>query len=433
MKHNYRKLHSQKGLSLIVLVLILIITGSAIYISQLNANNIRAMRSQATANALAKAKDALLGYAVTESLKVYPSTPCPISCSRPGDLPCPDTDNDGESQTACNAAASRLGLLPWKTLGLGDLRDGNGDRLWYAVSTNFKNNPKVMPLNNDTKGTLNVANSAGILTEDSTNGTGAVAVIFSPGAPLTRQDGLEQIRSNVNISNPLHYLDNAVGEDNASFVDSSVNGFIKGPILNANGDTILNDQVMVISAKDLFSVIDAKVLKEVKNALAQFNNDNGYYPNAAEFSDQSCLGTISGIDCQSIPLLFKGRIPASLLLASWDSDSILRSSNINNWFQQNGWREHIYYAVSSICTLPLVCASGGMNLTLNGAINGAVNKNVVLLMAGPTVLAQSRNNNVQKTIISNYFEQENASVSDDVFLRALPLTNTFNDSAESVP
>jgi hypothetical protein len=31
--------------------------------------------------------------------------------------------------------AERLGRLPWKTLGLPDLRDGDGERLWYAVSS----------------------------------------------------------------------------------------------------------------------------------------------------------------------------------------------------------------------------------------------------------------------------------------------------------
>jgi hypothetical protein len=34
--------------------------------------------------------------------------------------------------------AQRLGRLPWKTLGLPDLRDGHGERLWYAVSTKYK-------------------------------------------------------------------------------------------------------------------------------------------------------------------------------------------------------------------------------------------------------------------------------------------------------
>ena len=62
----------------------------------------------------------------------------------PGYLPCPDTDGDGWAEATCGSLdgasgqASRLGLLPWKTLGLPDLRDGYGERLWYAVSSKYK-------------------------------------------------------------------------------------------------------------------------------------------------------------------------------------------------------------------------------------------------------------------------------------------------------
>ena len=55
-----------------------------------------------------------------------------IGASRLGDLPCPDRDDDGDADAVpgCDTAALALGRLPWKTLGLPDLRDGDGERLW---------------------------------------------------------------------------------------------------------------------------------------------------------------------------------------------------------------------------------------------------------------------------------------------------------------
>lgn len=427
MKNNtYLNRHQQKGLTLIVLVLILIIVGTATYIGQLSANNIQAMRDERTAKALTEAKKALLGYAVILDI----SDSCASTCARPGDLPCPDTDNNGEAQTSCNDATDRLGRLPWKTLGIGELRDGNGDRLWYAVSTNFKNNPKVLPLNNDTFGTINITDFGGFVSANATGATGAVAVIFSPGTPLTRQDGTQQLRSDTNTNIASHYLDNALGEDNAGFVDSTANGFVKGVIRNTTGEIILNDQLLVISQKDIFNAIDTRVLKEVKKALTTFYVANHYYPMPANFADTNCLGTITASACTP-GLLNEGRIPATV----WGTTSILRAESNNNWFQQNGWREHVYYAVSTACTLQLFpnCTGIGTALTLNGAVNGATSKNMILLMAGPTLTGQSRSTNLQKIVQSNYYELENATLLDGTYQRTIPLTANFNDSVESIP
>ena len=413
--------------------------GSATYIAQLSANDIQAMRTEKTTKALMEAKKALLGYAVAIDLQGA----CTTSCARPGDLPCPDIDNDGEAETACGNAAgttnqvNRLGRLPWKTLGLGDLRDGNGERLWYAVSNNFKNNAKALPLNNDTLGTINITDFGGAVSANATGTTGAVAVIISPGELLTRQDGTQQLRSTANENVAIHYLDNALGEDNADFFDSTTNGFIKGIIRNVTGDIILNDQMMPISTQDMFAAIDAKVLKEVKAAIDEYFSLNSYYPYPASFIDVGCLGTSSLLTCSSILLNYEGRIPATMLLLTpaWQPTSILRAESNNNWFQQNGWREHVYYAVSPACTSILApnCTGAGASLTLKGAIENATNKDIILLMSGPTLTGQSRSNNAQKTLISNYYESENVSNLNGIFQREIPLTTTFNDSAESAP
>jgi hypothetical protein len=69
-------------------------------------------RDKRTAAALAQAKEALIGFAAGIDLSAA-GTP------RPGDLPCPDFDNDGTADTPCGAV---VGRLPWQRLGLPDLR-----------------------------------------------------------------------------------------------------------------------------------------------------------------------------------------------------------------------------------------------------------------------------------------------------------------------
>src|SRR5688572_18649982 len=106
-----------------------------------------------TAAALAKAKEALIGYAASNP-------------NQPGILPCPETDNDGSADSPCGAAGmTAIGRLPLRTLGLPDLLDGYGECLWYAVSGNFKNSGASGPaqLNSDSPGTLAVNESNGTL------------------------------------------------------------------------------------------------------------------------------------------------------------------------------------------------------------------------------------------------------------------------------
>ena len=94
-----------------------------------------AQRDRVSDRALAQAREALLAYAADR----------PINAAvGPGYLPCPDLDDDGWAEATCGSQngdsgqADRLGRLPWKTLGVPDLRDGYGERLWYAVSSKYK-------------------------------------------------------------------------------------------------------------------------------------------------------------------------------------------------------------------------------------------------------------------------------------------------------
>ena len=111
-----------------------------------------------------------------------------------------------ERRTSARPSAS--GRLPWKTLGLPDLRDGHGERLWYAVSTQLQ-------------GPAQLRREPGVRRHEPGGGArhdhgarcrrrracttarapiprarppGAAAVVIAPGPPLWRRDGHEQRR-----------------------------------------------------------------------------------------------------------------------------------------------------------------------------------------------------------------------------------------------
>ena len=155
-------LHKQRGAALMVMLVIFIIGSVAFMVNALSRAGLQIERDKITADALAQAKDALISYAASVAISSATTGNNP----RPGDLPCPDNHplgdpNEGSPSSTCDNQAERLGRLPWKKLGLPDLRDSNGERLWYAVSINFKNKTRNGTLNSDTPGTLTIRDSSG--------------------------------------------------------------------------------------------------------------------------------------------------------------------------------------------------------------------------------------------------------------------------------
>src|SRR5262249_17835018 len=124
----------QRGFALILVFLVLGVAFSSLLFSYITPFGPTINNDKVTSAALVQARAALTGVAAGVNL---------TGAQRPGDLPCPDLNNDGTAEASCSTLVSRIGRLPWKTLGLPDLRDGAGERLWYAVSTNFKNNPRT--------------------------------------------------------------------------------------------------------------------------------------------------------------------------------------------------------------------------------------------------------------------------------------------------
>jgi hypothetical protein len=137
---------SESGAALLLLMLVIIVGASFILVSSLNTNLRQYDRQGKTAVTLSDARAALITYALTYPENVNPE-------EGPGYLPCPDRTNPvsgiaadiGSAEGSCSLSGGTIiGRFPWKTLNTSDLRDHTGERLWYAVSENFKNNPKIL-------------------------------------------------------------------------------------------------------------------------------------------------------------------------------------------------------------------------------------------------------------------------------------------------
>jgi type II secretory pathway pseudopilin PulG len=288
-----------------------------------------------TMAALALAQQALLAYAYQPLLT---TKPCGKNCPRPGDLPCPDRNNDGIAEGNCSTSA-RLGRLPWRTLGLGDIRDGSGERLWYAVSDRYKNNTRVWPLNTDTPGSWTVRTQNGMLW-DATQGNGVVAVIIAPMQPLLRKDGWLQQRDALSSEEARHYLDLSGLGDNASPLEHAAQGFVQAP-----ASVFFNDVVWPVTASLMHKRMQQQVLSELKRAFRCTNQVCAGLPLSAAIADRSCLGEQSLSAGQCLPATSGlGRLPVAAD-ARWPlaMQQMLDGDAMHHWFQQNGWREQVFY------------------------------------------------------------------------------------------
>lgn len=433
-------------------------------------------RNRRTAESLAIAKAALIGYAIGVSNF--------SSDQRPGDLPCPDRNDSGNAGTSCgnasgNQQARRLGRLPWKTLGLPDLRDGDGERLWYAVSNNFKNNTRTacptsgQPgcLNSDSRGTITVRNSTGTLIHDGTNPdpytpSGVVAVIIAPGAALKRQGAasiqnrtctggtcttaavcLTNPESNTPKCHPQNYLDTLTGiEDNSDFVDgSSTNGFISGIIRDTDGNIVVNDQLITITWQDLMPKLEYRVAIETLNCLRSYatvGSNPGRYPwanpaSSSNTNDQTdtLFGRLPGA-APFNPGYFANTIASSPSMpATWPATCAHTqgTTTARRWW--NNWREHVFYAIADAykpaAGKPVGCSAGScLSVNLPGS---AADKQLVVLVAGRRLSSvaggQPRIGASNNQDPANYFE---GNYTPPAFSR-LPITSTFNDTVVFFP
>jgi hypothetical protein len=247
----------QRGATLIVMATVLVLGFAWFTVGALGKHAVTtAEREAKTAAALQSAKKALLGhvahYAALTSFEFPGRMLCPESLSAYGN---PATE--GEATGACSNTSAEIGRLPWKTLGIDQLRDGDGEPLWYVLSPNF--HPVSFPLNPAPPNPyLNFGTPAALPFD----GANVVAVIIAPGRALQ--------------SNPC----NAVNQQVSRYVTPlQPNRFFEcgnatGSYTNPGSGTGSNDRVLAITqaewADAIAGAVADRIQRQVAPAMAEF-------------------------------------------------------------------------------------------------------------------------------------------------------------------
>ncbi len=304
----------QGGQVALIVVVILAFGIAALAYTLVTPSKVAVENDRRTAEALEQARQALIGYAAGI---VYSG-----ATDRPGNLPCPDTSGFGNQDASCNSAGLRIGRLPWKTLGLPDLRDGHGEPLWYAVSDTYKQNPQSGTLNSDTPGELTVTGTP--------PASQVIAIVFSAGPVVGTQDRNPSTAatcatygvSKPNNLCPINYLEGTNATAGTTFTSGATSA-------------TFNDRLLAITRDMFFPAVEARVARELRVTFRSYYATNNYYPPAAPLPGTAIsVGTDQGYPPTAASSCYTG-----IAVPTYPS-----------WFTANNWHQMTVYAVAPRCT-----------------------------------------------------------------------------------
>jgi len=427
-------------------------------------------RDAATQLALARAKEALISYAVT----YMDSHPNDV----PGYLPCPDKGvgslREGAANGSCgsgytsaiNLGDNQLGRLPWYTLDIEPLRDGYGECLWYAVSATYKNSPEPALLNWDSIGRFRIAGPNGTtLVGATTDADLAVAVIIAPGAAhggQTRGVGPPATPicgGNYQASNYLDALESGgTVIDNANPVNTTAPmwRFIQGPRQND-----FNDRLAYITPREIWDAVVRR--RDLQNQFLDLTQQVALclasYPAAVAGERRLPWGVPLAQLSFSFPEDYRDAVNTKfghtpLYVDQSDTNTgvgspyhkLLRSLNANTgalpnpdppndgrcssvtwtlktdaWWKH--WKDHLFYAIADGFTPSDPTPSNCIGTCLR--VNSAGSYAAIVLFAGRANASQQRYSEPLKSIIANYLDSpENTDVDVDYESTAW---NSFDD------
>ncbi len=357
---------------LIMLLFVIGIVSTLLVLHSLNSDSMRIERDKKTASVLAEAKAALIGYSVSSS-------------TMSGRLPNPDMHTgftlEGDQSGSVGAVDSSLiGKLPWRSLGLLPLKDGDGECVWYIISGRFKANPPTSSLNWDTQGQIDLIDGGG-----NTLAIGLVALVASPGSVLGVQDrglldaSLVQCAGNYDARNYLdaYELTNAVMGEVNYFSGSTNNS--RSP--NANNKSFVlainanyNDRFLYITADEIFQPIIRR--SDFSAQITALLDDAEFNVHLQSLIVDGSKGTVN-VDCDEI------------------------ISNADNKTFCNNWKEMLL-----LTELPLPAS-----IDIDGLPTPPCNR--VLIFAGTKTGAQVRTTGANISDPANYLEGVNLTAFND--------------------
>lgn len=451
----------QRGAALLLIMLTLMIAGTAMFVAGLSTTDLRAQRLVATQISLAEAREALIAYAAIRPDRIP---------GEPAALPCPDVDDSGgllegvAHTNSCGASGETvIGRVPWRTLGIEVPRDGSGSCLWYVVSGSWKEagTSSAALINPDSNGQLQlygIENAA--VVEGTTPAARPVAMLLAPMRVVTGQSRAAAVNrecsGNFNAGNFLDTdggtgLSNAVLSGVADGID--VLAFVAGQAIPHN------DRIATISRQDLADAITGRSdypgnMRALGLAVAAcvadyaMNNPGGTndrrlpWPaplNMADYRPAVAYDDLNGT-------VLSGRLPDivddSNTLTGNSIAQVLSTcdgSTVTAWTPEmrtlwSHWKDHFFYVIAESfapdAAVPSVCVNC---LTTNASGQYAA----VIAFADSRLddLSQVRDappmDTNTRADIANYLEDQNASgfpyTGGGLDLKSQAANDTFND------
>lgn len=447
---------AQRGMVAILMLLILIVGGTYFLLGHLGQSKGRIESEKKTAEALAKAKEALIAWAVANQ-------------TTPGMFPYPDRNLDGnyDGMSDCPGGAVTSALLIGKLpvvspvapciggvvpLAL-DFTDGSGEVLWYAVSRNMVATNTTAPVinpdirDNPTYPWLVVRDRNG---NPIPGADRVAAVIIAPGSPLQVPGFINQTRTGAtpaatqflegipgSASNADFDGANDVGPCSLATVPPMCEDFVMSepyaipppPPPALPNPIIFNDRLIYITIDELMPQIEKRVAREIRQRLVTYYNTpaNRYYPPAA---------TTRGGVCDPTGVARVGFMPVTcgVPFGVFPPPVIPFPA----WYANSSWQNFFYYAISARCVSgTALCGGAGSWLT----VGAQANVQSVVISVGrqlngttcsnpppPTVINQDRT--ATPNNVCSYLDSDENTNPGDVFTAVgQPLTGTFNDQS----
>ncbi len=232
-----------------------------------------AEREKLTQKALRDAKAALLGYVAKYASDTGHSVPGRFPCYEDASIVgTPNEGNEAAGGTCNTNTIIQFGRLPWNTISLGDVRDGWGEKLWYALSPGFRDSP----INSTTAGQILL------------DGKPVVALIIAPGPSISSQSrpALPGSMAYNYFGSASVYSNYLEGENASSPVDVN--------FTSAGLPGSFNDRVIAITQREVFDIVEPIVAARISTAgtsdqfpedLASYYSKWSAYPFAAPFGN----------------------------------------------------------------------------------------------------------------------------------------------------
>lgn len=276
---------AQGGAAALIFVAVLIGTVAWFTIGALaNTGRDTPQREARSGLALHAAKQALLAYVAKQAADPGENNPGRLPC--PESLGQPGTAQEGIAAPVVGffATCSAVGRLPWRTLGIDQLRDGSGEPLWYAVATGT-----WALVNSSTSLSINPSLANQLTYDGAANAV--VAVIIAPGGAVNTLNMTSPPAGCVQVSQQANRY--AVPYVVASFLEC---GNEAGNYITIAPKDWGNDRTIAITAAEVMNAIAGAVAdrlqRQVAPALADWRVNEAdtnwgvqFLPYAASFSN----------------------------------------------------------------------------------------------------------------------------------------------------